>query len=133
MAAMEDLIDKALQARDNAYVPYSGFKVGAALRASSGRVYQGCNVENASYGLSICAERVALTAAAAAGERHVVALAVVTADRELTPPCGACRQFLVEFAGDDVPVVLANVAGAREETTVGALLPRAFRSFGTSS
>ena len=129
MQTLDDLIAEARDGRAAAHAPYSGFRVGAALRGASGRIYRGCNVENASYGLSICAERVAMVSAVAGGERGIVALAVVTGDRDLTPPCGACRQFLAEFASDDLPVVLANLEGSREQTTLGALLPRAFRSF----
>jgi cytidine deaminase len=130
MDSLEQLVDAARAARERAYAPYSGFQVGAALRCASGSLYSGCNVENASYGLTICAERVALVSAVAAGERHVTSLAVVTDDRELTAPCGACRQFLAEFAADDLPVILVNLRGDREVTTLGALLPRAFRAFG---
>jgi cytidine deaminase len=130
MGPDDQLIDLARAARERAYAPYSGFHVGAAVRGASGHLYSGCNVENASFGLTVCAERAVVFAAVAAGERRVSAIAVVTGDRALTPPCGACRQVLAEFAADDLPITLANLEGAREVTTLGALLPRAFRSFG---
>jgi cytidine deaminase len=100
--------------------------VGAALRTRSGRVYTGCNVENASYGLSVCAERVAAAKAVSEGDREFVALAVVTSSDPPSPPCGACRQFLAEFAAD-LEIVLANLDGGRQNTRLAALLPRAFR------
>ncbi len=120
------LVDAAAAVRRNAYAPYSNFRVGAAVRASDGRVFAGCNVENASYGLSICAERAAIFNAIAHGARDIVAIAVVTDASPPASPCGACRQVMSEFA-PDAPVVLAGVDGARIETSVGALLPTAFR------
>jgi cytidine deaminase len=99
--------------------------VGAALRAKSGRIYGGCNVENASYGLTCCAERVAIFKAVSEGERGFDAIAVVTDTDTLTPPCGACRQLIWEFCGD-VPVVLANLQGKIEYERSGKLLPRPF-------
>jgi cytidine deaminase len=121
----------AVAALPQAYAPYSRFPVGAALRARSGRTYLGVNVENASLGLSICAERNALFAAVAAGEREFDAIAIATRAAEPTPPCGACRQVMLEFAPDDFPVLLATAAApdAAEATTLGALAPRAFRRF----
>ena len=119
------LIEAAKQARLNAHAPYSNFRVGAALRAKSGRIYGGCNVENASYGLTCCAERVAIFKAVSEGERGFDALAVVTDADTLTPPCGACRQLIWEFCGD-VPVVLANLQGKIEYEHSGKLLPRPF-------
>ncbi|KAF1084074.1 Cytidine deaminase [Sporotomaculum syntrophicum] len=121
----EELIALAMRARQNAYVPYSGFAVGAALLANSGEVYTGCNVENSSYGLTVCAERVALFNAVARGEREFIALAVVCGTEEYCSPCGACRQVLAEFGGD-TKVYLANRYGAYQETTVAELLPIAF-------
>jgi len=122
--AAEKLIEAAGAAREHAYAPYSGFKVGAALATREGRVYSGCNVENASFGLSICAERVALFKAVSAGERDFTALALV-ADREDTYPCGACRQVLAEFA-PGLTVLLASRGGVRK-TTLAELLPYGFR------
>lgn len=119
------LVQEALRGQEAAYAPYSKFKVGAALRTRGGRVFLGCNVENSSYGLSICAERVAMTKAVSEGETDFVAIAVVTSSSPPSPPCGACRQFLAEFARD-LRVVLANTDGERRETTLAALLPHAF-------
>ncbi len=94
----EKLIQTALEYRERAYAPYSGFLVGAAVEGESGKIYGGCNVENASYGLTICAERVAVTRAVAEGERKIKAVAVATSSSNLSMPCGACRQVIIEFA-----------------------------------
>ena len=121
----ENLIKLATEARENAYAPYSNFKVGAALLASNGRVFTGCNVENATYGLTVCAERVALWKAVSEGEREFVAVAVV-ADGERPPsPCGACRQLLWEFC-DDIEVITANLRGGRQSYHLSELLPHPF-------
>ena len=125
MSAFDTLIAAARAARENAYAPYSNFRVGAALRASSGRIFGGCNVENASYGLTVCAERVAIFKAISEGEHGFDAIAVVTYTEKLTPPCGACRQLIWEFCGD-VPVVLANLQGAVEVHQMRELFPRPF-------
>lgn len=122
----EYLIALALEARKKAYAPYSRFPVGAALLAESGQVYTGCNVENASYGLSICAERVALFKAVAAGERHFEAIAVVT--ETMATPCGACRQVLAEFGEDELQIIVADPEGLMEIYTLGELLPASFTS-----
>ena len=119
----EDLVAKAMEAREKAHVPYSHFAVGAALLAKSGRIYTGCNVENASYGLSVCAERVAVFKAISEGERDFEAIAVVT-EKGVTP-CGACRQVLMEF-GEDIQVIVANGAGEYRVLTLQELLPEAF-------
>jgi cytidine deaminase len=121
---IDRLIEAASAVRQKAHAPYSGFAVGAAVLDAEGRVHLGCNVENASYGLSVCAERHAVAAAVAAGARKIDALAVVTETEPPSSPCGACRQVLVEFG--DFPVILANPAGARVVTTVSELLPDAF-------
>ena len=118
------LIEAARQAREQAYAPYSRFAVGAALRTKSGRVFTGCNVENLSFGLTICAERVAVGVAVAAGEREFEALAVVADSREPVTPCGACRQVLAEFSLT-LPVCSANLEGAVYESSIAELLPRA--------
>jgi len=123
MESFAELVDLAREARDKAYAPYSGFAVGAALLAKSGRIYNGCNVENASYGLSICAERVAIFKAVCAGEQQFEALAV--ASETLATPCGACRQVLAEF-GLDIQVIVAGLEEEREVYTVGDLLPVSF-------
>ena len=111
--------------RRRAYAPYSRFRVGAAVRAG-GEVHAGSNVENASYGVTLCAERSAVAAAIAAGARRLDALAVASATTPPTPPCGVCLQTLAEFAGPDLPVALLGARGGRVDTTLGALLPRAF-------
>lgn len=119
------LVHAAKVARENAHAPFSGFRVGAAVRTKSGRVYGGCNVENASYGLTICAERVAIFKALSEGERGFEAVAVVADAENMTPPCGTCRQIIWEFCGD-VPVIMSNLADKVERETSGRLLPRAF-------
>lgn len=122
------LIAAAREAAQNAYAPYSRFQVGAALLADDGRIFTGCNVENASYGLTLCAERVALFSAVAAGSRRFVALAVVAGDKTPAMPCGACRQVLAEFCDDTLPVICATMRGGKPRTTtLGRLLPAAFR------
>ena len=119
------LIEAALLARRNACAPYSNFKVGAALLASSGKVFSGCNVENATYGLTVCAERVALWKALSEGEREFTRIAVASESEHPASPCGACRQLLWEFCGD-VEVILANTRGRKETCRLAALLPRPF-------
>ena len=120
------LLEAARAARERAYAPYSEFSVGAAVLAGSGRIYPGCNVENASYGLTLCAERVAISSAVAAGEREFAAIAIVTQGTAPASPCGACRQFLVEF-NPEMAVVLENERGDRQSFTAGDLLPGFFR------
>jgi len=119
------LISAAKQARENAHAPYSNFRVGAALRATSGRIFSGCNVENATYGLTVCAERVAIFKAISEGERGFDGISVVTDTESLTPPCGACRQLIWEFCGD-VPVILANLKGKVETMRMKDLFPKPF-------
>jgi cytidine deaminase len=119
----EDLIAKAIEAREKAHAPYSHFAVGAALLARSGRIYTGCNVENASYGLSVCAERVAVFKAVSEGERDFEAIAVVTENG--VTPCGACRQVLMEF-GEDIQVIVADGTGGYRVFGLQELLPEAF-------
>jgi cytidine deaminase len=119
------LLSAARAARENAVATFSKFRVGAALRAKSGKIYTGCNVENASYGLTICAERVAIFKALSEGERGFVAIAVVTDAEELTPPCGACRQIIWEFCGD-AEVILGNLKGKTEVHRMSALFPLPF-------
>lgn len=120
----EALIELANGARDRAYAPYSQFKVGAALRTKSGRIFCGCNVENLSFGLTICAERAAVCAAVASGDTEFEAIAVVADSKQPVTPCGACRQVLAEFA-PDLPVCSSNLQGERFESTIAELLPRA--------
>ncbi len=121
----EALIRAALAARERAYAPYSHFAVGAAVLTASGQLFGGCNVENASYGLGICAERTAIASAVAAGHRDLVAIAVVTPTAGPASPCGMCRQTMVEF-NPDMVVILTNLRGDTVETTAAALLPGAF-------
>ncbi len=120
----EMLIKKAIQAMKKSYSPYSHFAVGAALLANSGKVYTGTNVENSSFGLTICAERSALVTAVSAGDKTFECLVVATDTKTPSSPCGACRQVLVEFG--DFRVILVNPQGARVETTVKELLPYSF-------
>ena len=115
----------ALRARKRAYAPYSRFKVGAAVLAD-GQVFSGCNVENASYGLAICAERSAIVQAVAAGKRRVEAVAIATGTSPPTPPCGMCLQTFAEFGRWDMAVVLCGARGERVRTTLRALLPHGF-------
>ena len=122
------LIDAAKQARDNAHAPYSNFKVGAAILTRNGNVYSACNVENASYGGSICAERNAIAQAVAAGEKDFVQLAIVTQSDPPAAPCGLCRQVLVEFC-DDLPILLCNLKSGLIRTTLKKLQPLPFRKF----
>jgi cytidine deaminase len=121
-----ELIEAAKRAREKAYVPYSRFPVGAALITEDGTLYTGCNVENASYGLSNCAERTAIFKAASDGHRRIQVIAVVADTQGPVSPCGACRQVLSEF-GPDARVILANLKGDVQVTTVRELLPGAFR------
>jgi len=127
MTNYDSLIAIAKQAREMAHAPISNFRVGAALRATSGKIFTGCNIENATLGLTCCAERTAIFKAVSEGERGFEAIAVVADTDKLTPPCGACRQIIWEFCGD-VPVILANMNGKVVcETSLG-LLPRPFDS-----
>ena len=122
---MANLIEEATKARANAVAPFSKFKVGAALETADGKVYRGCNVENCTYGLTVCAERVALLSALAAGERSFRAIAVVTQSEEPSTPCGPCRQLMWEYCGD-IPVTLANLKGKRIEYKLSELFPHPF-------
>lgn len=121
-----DLLNAARAVRENAYAPYSGFAVGAALRAASGRIYVGCNVENAAYPQGTCAEAGALSAMVAAGETRLMAVAVVADSDAPIPPCGGCRQKLMEFGAGDVVVTMATLTGDTRHMTLTELLPGAF-------
>jgi len=122
---LQPLIETATQARLQSVAPFSDFKVGAAVRTENGKVYTGCNVESASYGLTVCAERVAIWKALSEGERHFTELAVVADTDTLTPPCGTCRQIIWEFARG-ATIVFANLNGQSEIFNIADLLPRAF-------
>jgi cytidine deaminase len=128
-SAFDDLQTLARSARDKAYAPYSNFQVGAAVLTRDGRQFSGCNVENASYGLCLCAERTALFSAMAAGCRpgDFMALAVIADTPAPVSPCGACRQVMAELCDGDMPVLLANLGGNTQQTGVAALLPGSFK------
>jgi cytidine deaminase len=121
----KDLIERAIAARAKSVAPFSKFLVGAALRTKAGKVFTGCNIESASYGLTVCAERVAIWKALSEGERDFTDLVIVADTEQLTPPCGTCRQIIWEFA-KHARIVLANLRGAREEVDIAHLLPKAF-------
>lgn len=120
-----ELVALAREAREHAYAPYSRFKVGAAVLTASGRVYTGCNVENASFSHTCCAERTAVFKAVSEGERHIVGVAIITDTHPAASPCGSCRQVLYEF-GPDAFVVCANLDGEERHSSVRAYLPEGF-------
>lgn len=120
------LIERATHARQHAHVPYSHFAVGAALITEDGTIFEGCNIENCSYGLTNCAERTAIFKAMSEGHRQIMALAVIGDTAEPIAPCGACRQVMVEFTQPDAPIYLTNLQGQVRTTTMSALLPGAF-------
>ncbi len=122
---MDPLVEAALGAREHAFAPFSGFKVGAAIEAEGGRIHTGCNVENATLGLTVCAERVAVFKAVSEGVRRFRRVAIAAGSASLTPPCGACRQILWEFCGD-IEVVLVNLKGDRKSFRVSQLFPSPF-------
>ncbi|CQR73923.1 Cytidine deaminase [Sporomusa ovata] len=121
---MEELVKAAISAREQAYVPYSGFKVGAAVQGISGLIYSGCNIENASYGLSNCAERTAIFKAVSEGEQELIAIAIVADTPGPVSPCGACRQVMAEFGIRKI--ILANLNGKQRTVTMEELLPFSF-------
>lgn len=121
----QSLIEMATAARLRSVAPFSNFRVGAALQTAAGKVFIGCNVESASYGLTVCAERVAIWKALSEGERDFTDLVIVADTESLTPPCGTCRQIIWEFA-KHATIVLANLRGQKEEVSIKELLPRAF-------
>jgi len=125
MSDWEPLVEAALAARENAHAPYSGYRVGAALKDDRGRIFAGCNVENRIFGLTICAERTAMVSAVAAGATGFTALAVVTDSTPPAAPCGQCRESLAEF-GVDLPVLIVNTDGERREMSLVELLPEPF-------
>ena len=123
--SLQELLETAKAARLRSIAPFSNFLVGAAVKTDEGKVYPGCNVESASYGLTVCAERVALWKALSEGERHFTELAVVADTDTLTPPCGTCRQIIWEFA-KNATIVLGNLQGESQIVSISELLPRAF-------
>lgn len=122
----EDLLKAATAVRDHAHAPYSGFRVGAAVRGASGQIYAGCNVENVAYPQGTCAEAGAIAAMVAAGETRIVEVVVIADSPHPIPPCGGCRQKLAEFGAGDVVVTMANTKGDMREMTLAELLPGAF-------
>jgi cytidine deaminase len=122
---IQELIRQAVSAKQRAYAPYSNYRVGAAVYGETGRVYSGCNIENASFGATICAERTAIFKAVSEGERKLLGLALVADDKESISPCGICRQVMAEF-GLTMPVYMAMSDGSYEVMTVEELLPRSF-------
>src|SRR5690625_860605 len=122
----DTLIEKAKEVRLKAYAPYSNFLVGAAVLTNSDKIYVGCNIENSSYSLTCCAERVAIFQAISAGATNIKAMAVVGDADEPISPCGACRQVMSEFINLDTPIYLANISGVINELTINDLLPLAF-------
>lgn|SRR5690625_4924818 len=123
---LEDLIEQAIEIRKHAYVPYSSFSVGAALKTKSGKIYTGCNIENASYPVSCCAERVAIFKALSAGEREFVEMAVAADTQRPVPPCGSCRQVMSEFFPKEMKVHLTNLQRDVKTFTMDELLPFSF-------
>lgn len=119
------LVEAAIRARERAHAPFSHFKVGAAIEDEQGRIFTGCNIENASYGLTLCAERVAVFKAVSEGAGKLIRVAVVADTDSLTPPCGACRQILWEFCGD-AELILANCEGKQEQLSIKSIFPRPF-------
>lgn len=120
------LLEKAYEGRKNAYAPYSNFKVGAAVLAENGKIYTGCNIENASYGATNCAERTAIFKAISEGNRKICAIAIVGADDEYTYPCGICRQVIAEFADENTEIILGKKSLEYIVKTLAEILPGAF-------
>lgn len=123
---MKDMIEQAKKVRENAHAPYSGFHVGACIRADSGRLYVGCNVENAAYPQGQCAEASAIGAMVSGGDNKIAEIVVMSEGERLCTPCGGCRQRLSEFAGPQTPIHVCNPEGLRKTITLGDLLPYAF-------
>jgi cytidine deaminase len=126
MSSTDEMLTLAQTMRDRAYAPYSKFPVGAVVKAANGKLYGGCNVENAAYPLGNCAEAAAIFAMVADGERKIVEALVLGSEGELITPCGSCRQRLREFASDDLPIHLAGLGGVNRTVTLGELLPLSF-------
>jgi cytidine deaminase len=126
MKTVEKLLEAAKKVKENAYAPYSHFHVGAALITGTGKIYTGCNVENTSYGLTICAERNAIFKMISEGEHRIAEILVIGDTEEFLPPCGACRQVMTEFSTNDTVVYLCNKQGQWQKTTMGELMPFTF-------
>lgn len=126
MKTVEKLLEAAQKVKENAYAPYSHFHVGAALLTENGKIYSGCNVENTSYGLTICAERNAIFRMISDGERRIAEILVIGDTEEFLPPCGACRQVMIEFSTNDTVVYLCNKHGQWKKTTMAELMPYTF-------
>ena len=123
---ISELIEKALEAREKAYAPYSKFKVGAAVLTAGGKIYTGCNVENASYPVGICAERVAMSKAVADGETEFTVIAIVGSGENYCMPCGMCRQFMAEFCKEDFEIIVAKSVDDYKIMKIGEILPYTF-------
>ena len=123
---ISELIEKALEAREKAYAPYSKFKVGVAVLTAGGKIYMGCNVENASYPVGICAERVAISKAVADGETEFIVIAIVGSGENYCMPCGMCRQFMAEFCKEDFEIIVAKSVDDYKIMKMGELLPYTF-------
>jgi cytidine deaminase len=124
----DELIERAKQARLAAHAPYSNFEVGAAILATDGRIFTGCNIENSTYGLTMCAERVAIFKAVSEGATEFLKVAIVADHLRITPPCGCCRQMIWEFSTDETEVILANLGGDVQNFDIKDLFPNAFDS-----
>lgn len=123
---LTELIRKAQEARARAYVPYSGFHVGAALLCKDGTIFSGCNIENSAYGPTNCAERTAIFKAVSEGYREFETIVIISDSEQPTPPCGVCRQVMAEFCGPEFPVVMMGCDGSQRTASLGELLPYAF-------
>ncbi|NLM11035.1 MAG: cytidine deaminase [Clostridiaceae bacterium] len=121
-----DLVKKAMKAKENAYAPYSGFRVGACVKTQDGRIYTGCNIENSSFGATICAERTAIVKAISEGETKISAIAITSDSDGLTYPCGICRQVISEFRSDNTKIICSNKKGEYKIYEINDILPHAF-------
>lgn len=124
---IKELINKAIQAREKSYSPYSNFKVGASVMGESGKIYSGCNIENAAYSPTICAERVAIFKAISNGEREIKKIALIGSTDSFTYPCGVCRQVMTEFASDDFEIIVAKNIEEYMSYSLDDLMPNSFR------
>lgn len=125
---IKELINKAIQAREKSYSPYSNFKVGASVMGESGKIYSGCNIENAAYSPTICAERVAIFKAISNGEREIKKIALIGSTDSFTYPCGVCRQVMIEFASDDFEIIVAKNIEEYVSYSLDDLMPNSFRA-----